>query len=491
MNHIRADSGAVDEEQLQALGIRSEFERSFTFWRSFALGFTYLSPVVGAYSLFNFGLETAGPPMIWWFVIAGLGQLLVALVFGEVVSQFPIAGGIYPWARRLVGRRWSWIVGWVYGWALFITIAGVAIGAPPILQQLVGFEGSQTSMTIAALLLLACTAPINLMGARVVGRVAFFGFLCEVVGAVLVGTYLLLFSRHQSPGVILQSFGAQKSGAYWPAFIAASVVGLVCCYGFEACGDVAEETPNPGEAIPRAMQMTIYVGISVAIFATLALILAVPDLGQAVQAPENGALEAALSAAFGHYGSKLVLLIVLVSFVSCALSLQAAASRVIYSYARDGMIVGSASLRRISHRHRVPVAALITAAVVPAVIDCIGFAVKDAMSIVFSFAAAGVYIAFQMVVAGALFARCKGWRPKGSFRLGRYGWIVNLLALAYGLAALAILMWPTANNVAWYLNYATPIAVSVVVGLGILYMVLLKPYRHSLGPAGDAWSASD
>jgi hypothetical protein len=34
---------------------------------------------------------------------------------------------------------------------------------------------------------------------------------------------------------------------------------MFCCYGFEACGDVAEETPNPGRNIPKSMRMTIYV----------------------------------------------------------------------------------------------------------------------------------------------------------------------------------------------------------------------------------------
>ena len=60
-------------------------------------------PVVGIYTLFAVALVAGGPPMIWWLVIVGLGQLLVALVFGEVVSQFPVAGGVYPWARRLWG----------------------------------------------------------------------------------------------------------------------------------------------------------------------------------------------------------------------------------------------------------------------------------------------------------------------------------------------------------------------------------------------------
>ncbi|SMY01186.1 MULTISPECIES: amino acid permease [Brevibacterium] len=72
-------------------------------WANFALGFTYLSPLVGVYSLMAVALSTGGPPSMWWIIIVACGQMLVALVFGEVVSQFPIAGGIYPWARRLWG----------------------------------------------------------------------------------------------------------------------------------------------------------------------------------------------------------------------------------------------------------------------------------------------------------------------------------------------------------------------------------------------------
>ena len=56
----------------------------------------------------------------------------------------------------------------------------------------------------------------------------------------------------------------------------ASLAGMFLYYGFEACGDVAEETPNPSKKIPVAMRMTIYIGGIAAMFACLALILAVP-----------------------------------------------------------------------------------------------------------------------------------------------------------------------------------------------------------------------
>jgi len=108
----------ADAEQLKTLGYAAKFDRSMTLWENFALGFTYLSPVVGVYSVFDVGMAAGGPPMIWSYFLAAFGQFIVCLTFCEVVSQFPISGGLYPWARRLVGKRWAWMAGWIYGWAL-------------------------------------------------------------------------------------------------------------------------------------------------------------------------------------------------------------------------------------------------------------------------------------------------------------------------------------------------------------------------------------
>ena len=83
------------DAHLEALGYSgTDFHRSMSLWSNMALGFTYLSPLVGVYSLFAYSLSIGGPPAMWWIVIVGCGQFLVALVFGEVVSQYPIAGGI-------------------------------------------------------------------------------------------------------------------------------------------------------------------------------------------------------------------------------------------------------------------------------------------------------------------------------------------------------------------------------------------------------------
>ena len=95
-----------DNEQLHKLGYRPRFERTMGLWGNFVLGFTYLSPVVGVYTLFSISLAAGGPPFFWSYLIVGVGQALVCLVFCEIVSQYPITGGILPWASRLVGAGW-------------------------------------------------------------------------------------------------------------------------------------------------------------------------------------------------------------------------------------------------------------------------------------------------------------------------------------------------------------------------------------------------
>ena len=182
-------------------------------WENFALGFTYLSPVVGVYSTFAIAFVAGGPPMIWSIVIAGLGQLLVALVFAEIVAQFPVAGGVYPWARRLIGRRWAWITGWIYGWALIATVASVSTGAVPFIGSLFGFTPTRTTTVILAAALALFALAVNLSGTRTLGRVAMAGFVAELIGALVVGVWLLLFERHHDFGALFDTLGTAATAA--------------------------------------------------------------------------------------------------------------------------------------------------------------------------------------------------------------------------------------------------------------------------------------
>jgi amino acid transporter len=473
-----------DDEQLHQLGYRPRFERSMGLWENFALGFTYLSPVVGVYTLFSISLAAGGPPFFWSYLVVGAGQLLVCLVFCEIVSQYPIAGGILPWARQLAGNRWGWLAGWIYLWALCMTIAAVAVGAAPYLAVLLGSASTtdSTMITIIALALLVVSTVLNLSGTKWLARMVMFGFLAELTGGLIVGAYLLMFWRVQPLQVLFDTFEIRIDGSYWPAFLAAGLAGIFQYYGFEACGDLAEEVRDPSRRIPKAMRMTIYIGGAAAMFICLALILATPDIRKVISGEEKDAVATILAQAFGPSGARAVIAVVAISFVSCVLSVQAAASRLLFSFGRERMIVGHIYFGQGSGQANVPIAALIACGIAPMAVVLIGYLREDALTAIVSFAVVGIYVAFQMVVGAALFARWRGWSPRGAFRLGRLGWPVNVAALGYGIAAIAYIAWPRAPGAAWYANYAVLLSTAVVVAGGLLYMTIGRPFRLASAP---------
>ena len=100
--------------------------------------------------------------------------------------------------------------------------------------------------------------------------------------------------------------------------------------------------------------------------------------------------------------------------------------------------------------------------------------------------AAGIYVAFQMIVLAALIARAKGWKPRGAFQLGVWAWPVNLAALSYGVLAIINMVWPRSPGDPWYLNYGMILVWVVILFFGLLYAALFRPYDHGDAPAGDA-----
>ncbi len=475
-----------DARQLEALGYKSLFSRTMSLSANFSLGFTYLSPLVGVYTLYAFVLATGGPAAVWTYLIAMAGQLMVALVLAEVVSQYPIAGGPYPWAMRLWGRRYAWVTGWMYAWALLVTIAGVAYGAGQFAASLFGVQASPGWDIVVALVLLAIAAGINFSGTKNLSRAVTAGFAAEIIGVAGIGLYLILFARHNSFGVMFDTFGTQGSGGYLGPFLAAGLGALFLFFGFEACGDLAEEVPNASRDVPRAMQLTILVGGSMAILSLIGFTLAVPDMAAVVSGKDADPIGTILNGTFGVVGSKIALIIALIAFLSCTLSLQAAASRMIYSYARDRMIAGSNFLGNFSERLHIPPGATVAAAVIPVlVVLAFGFS-PNALTYIVSFAVLAIYVAFQLVVFAALVARLRGWIPAGKWTLGRWGLMVNVAAFVYGVAGAINLAYPRTPGTPWYVNYSVLLGTGIVLVVGLVYLGIGRMAERGTVPAGDA-----
>jgi len=484
-------AAGTDEAHLAALGYSGEFRRSMSLWSNIALGFTYLSPLVGVYSLFSYSLSLGGPPSLWWLFIVGAGQLMVAMVFGEVVSQYPLAGGIYPWTRRLWNRKFAWVVSWVYIWAIIVTVTAVAEFGGGFVASLFGITLTPLVGLLTAVGLLVLALAFNFSGTRMLARIARIGLVAELAGVLALGLYLLLFQRHQPFSVFFDPSGAGGGKPYLGTFLGASLSGLFLFYGFEACGDVAEEVQDPTRQIPTAMILTILIGGVSGVVSFAGYVLAAPNLKAIVAGKDADPIPSILVDSLGTVGSKLFLLVAITAFVSCVLSLQAAGSRLLYAFARDRMLPGSTWLGHLSERHAVPTNALLVACVVPILICLFVFMNPDSLARVTAFAVLGIYIAFQAVVLAALRQRLRGWKPAGLWTLGGWGMAVNVVALAYGVFAMVLLIRP-GDGPGFLDRWVVAIGLVIVLGSGLVYLLAAQPDRHSSEVAeGDAVEVAD
>ena len=462
-----------EDRLIAGFGYKPQFKRVLSLFADFSLGYSYMSPMAGFYALFAYALTTAGPAYFWTIPVILGGQILVAFVFAEAASQYPIAGGVYQWARHLVGPRWGFLTAFMYLLALLATNAGLAYGGAPYLAALFGYDVTPVTNGIGAIAMILLAAVFNYAGTRTLAKGVEAGVWAGLIGLAGAGIYLLLFGRLQPVDVLFQNFGA-GTGNYTSALFAASLLGIWIIFGFEACGDLGEEVKEASHKVPRAMMLTMWVGGASTIIIALGMTLAVPDMAAAVSGKDANPADTVLGHAFGPVGAKIGIIVLIIIVVSAAASIMASTSRLLFSLGRDRLLFGHRMLAKIDERRGLPTAAITSATVVTCLIIVIGMFSSDAITQVISFATAGIYLSFHMVTGGALYARLKGWRPAGDFKLGQWGLLVNVLALAFGVVFTVNLVWPRTPDAPWYLNYVNALSLIAIFILGLAQLGNVK-----------------
>ncbi len=469
---------ASDERQLEELGYKQELPRVLRLWTNWALGFAFISPIVGLYTVVALAGQTAGPAWVWAVPIVLAGQLLVALVYAQLAARWPIAGGIYQWSRRLIGPKYGWWAGWFYVWALILTLSTVAYAGGGFLGQLVGIDAPTTGQSIMlALAMMAGSTAVNVMGLRLLRYTVNIGIACEAVASVGIAVALLLFFREQPVSVLTDTSTVTDGGSFLPAFVAAVAVGGWVLLGFDACGSVAEETRDAARQVPKAIVMSILCVGLVDILAAIALVLANPDLGAMVSGEQLDPVSAAVVAGLGGWAEVPFLVVVVTSFIACGIAVQGATVRVVFSYSRDGMLPLSRTWARVAGWNRSPV----NATLLVAALACLAFVYANVLSVLVAFATGAYYIGFVCPVAAALYLRLRGrWTDvKGPLSLtGRLGTAVTVAAALWLSFELVNIAWPRYDELPWWQNWAFPLGMAVFGAIGLAYFLLRRPDRQ-------------
>lgn len=467
-----ADQRQQDAEQLAQFGYRQELHRTMSMFSNFAVSFSYISVTTGIFALFALGLGTGGPAFIWSWPIVFFGQLLVGLVFCELGSRYPIAGSVYSWTKQVANRDVAWMGGWVYLIAQIATIASVDFVVPPVIASLLGLNASDNRVLIAiALIVLALTTIINIVGTRLIAFINNIGVIAEFLGMLVLGSILLFAHRNHPISFLTSTGGTEVNGTYIGTFFAAMLMSLFVVYGFDTAGTLAEETHNPSRAVPRALLLALLGSFVIGGLFLVGAVLAIPQDGLAKFMADPSSLESIISDAIPGL-SNVFFIIVASAITVCGLSVQANATRLLFSMARDREVPGSKLFRSVHPALGTPVAAILTTAILAAVLI---FATQ-VEAVLVAATVVLIYLAYLICTSAALIARLRGtFVANGPFNLGKVGLIVNILAVAWGIAMIINLSWyrPVEGAPA-YLNLAIYIFVPLILIVGALYYFLVQ-----------------
>lgn len=445
-----AEQVARDDAHLRSLGIRPELKRSLGFLSNFAIAFSFISVSTGSFGNFGVGLGLGGPAFFWSWPIVIIGQTLVALVFAELASHFPVAGSIYQWSKRLSNRTLGWFTGWIYFWAQVVTVTAVAVIVAFVIDGILQQEGFldspdptglTTMFTFISLVTLLTTTLINAFGVRLLAILNNIGVATEIVGMFLFALILLFFANVQSPSVLWETGGAEAAtnGNYLPAFALGMFMALFIVYGFDTAGTFGEETLDASRQAPRGVLSSILISGAVGAVFLLGVILAIPSIPDAMAEGQAGgfpiattiigALQTDLIA--GITLGELYLFVILASVYVCTLAIQGAATRMMFSMSRDRHLPGGAIWGQVNQSFRTPANAAIAVGVLAALPILV---VGPLGGFFMSIAATGlIYLSYLLCNVGVLMARRKGWpHTPAWFNLGRWGMLVNILAIVWG-----------------------------------------------------------
>lgn len=433
---------------------------------------------------------SAGWLIVVW-LLTGFMTLTAALSYGELSAMFPRAGGQYVYLKE----AYNPLTGFVYGWSFFAviqtgTIAAVGVAFAKFTAYLVpvfsetnflfavstgsNSNGLPTFFTISAaqiisillIIFLTWTNTKGVKGAKWIQNIFTSTKILSLFGLIIAGfiffkpdvwnanwTDAFNMKKLSATGGVEGVLGAGVFGA-----IAASMVGSI--FSSDAWNNVtfiAGEIENPKRNIGLSLFLGTLIVTVIYVCANLMYVAVLP-LHDIAFAPQDRIAVAAANSMFGHAGTYVIAIMIMISTFGCNNGLILAGARVYYSMGKDGLFLKKAATL---NKHSVPAWALWAQCVVASLL-CLSGKYGDLLDMI-SF----VVVIFYVLTIFGIFILRKN-RPDAERPYKAFGYPV--------LPAIYILMGITfcILLIIYKPNFTWPGLIIALSGIPIYYIVSSK-----------------
>ena len=386
--------------------------RSLGLWQLTAIG---VGGIIGAGIFALAGAvanETAGPAVLFSFLIAGVASAAAALSYAEFAGLIPRAGSAYTYGYVVLGEIVGWFIGWdllleytaivsvvaigISGYFAFL-MAGLGVDLPAWMLGAPG-TGDGHVVDLFAVLLCLLIAYLLTRGIKAAARAETAVVILKVAVVLLVvvvGAFHITRSNYEP----FFPFG-------WSGAITGAATVFFAVFGYDAMSTAAEESRDARRHMPKAIIYSLIISMVLYVLATLVL--------TGMQNYRDIDPESGFSTAFASVGlsglADVIAVGAIIGILTVMFTFMLGVTRVWYSMSRDGLL--PAWFGKLHPTRRVPTRVTWIVGVASAVIA--GFLpIREAAELT----NIGILLAFVVVCVAVIVLRYRRPDLPRSFRL--------------------------------------------------------------------------
>ncbi len=350
-----------------------------------------------------------GPLGILVYLAMGLVTVFTALNYSELGAAIPLAGGGYSFTSRTLPAPVAFFTGWFF-WigntlacAMYVIIFAVTVRA---------YFWPEVSLPLLVLLTTLVFAAVNLRGMSEAIKIITVMNLVELAILIAVAGF--------GAGQVEAANLAPVAPLGWGPFLPSMALIYVSYVGFELITVAAEEIVDPGRTIPRAILITLGVGVVIYV-CVVWVMMGVTGSGELAASEVPFILTA--ERVFGEGGRWAGIVASIMASLSAFSVTLGASARVLYALGRDGHF--PPLLARLHSRFRTPHVALAVCAVV-----VVAFASSGVVRFAASMSDFGYLMGLGIVNFAVISLHQRMPNLRRPFRVALYPWVPILGVLS-------------------------------------------------------------
>lgn len=291
-----------------------------------AMFFLCINAIVGTGLFFlpSIGAYYAGPAsLISWIVIGALA-ILMSLIFAELVSMYPKAGGVFEYAKQAFGEFPSFLMGWISWLVANVTISMLVVGALYYIMPASHF----ILKIIISIIILTTFNIISYRGIKTsTVMLIFFSILTLMIPISLIVEGIPKIDLSN-----LHPFFVYPLSSIFVAMFFISETFI----GWESITFLSEEAKNPRKTVPRAIITSTLVIVLISILLVFVSLCVMNwQIFSRCDAPFSGLSKII----FGSTGEKIISFLIFFVIIGAAASWIVSTPRLLLAMSREKLFL--------------------------------------------------------------------------------------------------------------------------------------------------------